>query len=755
MKSRRPTKWDPTKGVRMARSASRVARGAMSGRFSSIFTPFILIGVALMTVPVAGEPASPKNAAARPSTPPPLNVRIADDTALFALLRADRPELEPIRRAAAAENLDEARRLFCLHLANRKSPTYFFTRDDGPALLKTFETISPGYSKSQIAAAHKMIARDIAIEGDRRQLARKIEWLQGPLEWTNVLSRFMYWESELVAWWKTGDAKYAEDFVDVMRQWVDANPAPDRIDNTFSKNGNVWRTLEMGIRGDNWMRAFTGFFNAPCFTDADKVKMTRSLVEHARLLHAFNKDRGYAAGNWQVVEVTGLLSIALSFPEFEESDAWRDTALRTLESHLEKGVYADGAFMECTPGYHNWVAERLMTAARLCEINGVSTPLLEGKYRRMYEFLLAIATPDRAMPMVGDCGRSPRNVCGPLANAALLFQDSQFRFFASDDVSIDAVWIFGPDAAARYRAIAPKRPAFTSTRLPDSGFITMRSGWQNDARYLFFNAVRYGGGHSHPDSLSVDIFADRLLVTDSGRENYNHPLHRQYYRKTRAHNVVVIGGREQPLKLDPVVEAWETNETYDFARASIAYDGFTHRRSVVFIKPDYWVIRDEIEGSGETEEDLEQIWNFPPSTVKVDGTSSIRTDDNGKTNLHIIQAQTDGLSASVEEGWYGPNAGASVHSPTGVFRKRAALPAMFVTVLYPVRAGNAPVVELESDRTGSAGKGAKSTVDETVVRIGKEDRVVIRSGVAESGGATSSTREPLVEVTRKPESNPR
>lgn len=612
---------------------------------------------------------------------------LKDDAALFALLRSDLPALEPIRKAASSGDLDTARHLFVEHLARRQTPHYFFRIDDGPELLATLHAVAPNYVQSKIRQADRVLERDFTIEGDHRQLQQKIEWLQGPVEWTNVLSRFQYWESELVAWWETGDEKYARDFVDVLRDWIESNPPPDRIDNSFGTNGNVWRTLEMGIRGDAWIRAFFGFFRAPVFTDADKTLMVRSLVEHARLLYRHNRDRGYAPGNWQVVEATGLLCIAVTFPEFKESEEWRKIALELLEKHLRDGVLADGVHVECTPGYHNWVAERFLTAARLCDLNGIPTKLLNDKYRLMFRFNLAIAMPDGTAPMVGDVGRYP---VGPFLSAgAMLFQDPVLRFLASDNLTPDVVWKFGPEAVTRYNQVERQSPDFTSVYLPDSGFIVMRSAWKPTDRYLFFNGVRYGGGHSHADDLSVDVFADRLLVTDSGRENYNHPLHRRYFRTTRAHNTVMIGGREQPPKVNPTVHDWVTGADFDFARASITYDGFTHTRSVVFVKPDYWVVYDVIDGSGT--EKLEQIWNFVPSHLVVEEEGSVHTADAGKTGLYIVQALPSGLSVRREDGWYGPAAGRSEPAPTAVFSGTAALPFAFATVLYPTRE-DAPVV---------------------------------------------------------------
>ena len=52
-------------------------------------------------------------------------------------------------------------------------------------------------------AANKVLARDFEFLGVRKQLAHAPEWLQGPVEWTHVLSRFAYWQDLGLAYWGT------------------------------------------------------------------------------------------------------------------------------------------------------------------------------------------------------------------------------------------------------------------------------------------------------------------------------------------------------------------------------------------------------------------------------------------------------------------------------------------------------------------------------------------------------------------------
>ncbi|MDH7569892.1 MAG: heparinase II/III family protein, partial [Armatimonadota bacterium] len=360
--------------------------------------------------------------------------RVEDEAALYALLAPPSPDGGEIARLAAAGRVDEARSRFVAYLEARARPRYFVDWRTRAELMRALREHYPGTIEGHVRAANQALARDFTFEGDRRQVGRPVQWLQGPVEWTHILSRFGYWRSLGVAWAATGDEKYAREFVELLRDWVAHNPLPPRVTNSTGTRGNTWRTLEAGIRCEEWIRALFWFWDADSFTPEDKALLIRSLVEHARYLHAHELATGFQYGNWQVVECAGPAMVALLFPELREATQWRETAYRLLGEHLERDVHPDGAHHELTPGYHNWVAERLASVWLLAQKNDVPGPALPGnagaeafraKLARMWEFNLAIIMPDGAMPAVGDAGRG--SLRSQLALGALLFQRPDFR----------------------------------------------------------------------------------------------------------------------------------------------------------------------------------------------------------------------------------------------------------------------------------------------------------------------------------------
>jgi hypothetical protein len=130
------------------------------------------------------------------------------------------------------------------------------------------------------------------------------------------------------------------------------------------------------------------------------------------------------------------------------------------------------------------------------------------------------------------------------------------------------------------------------------------------------------GGHSHSDVLSlVARLGDREIQIDPGTYTYiADPVERNRFRGSAAHNTVRIDGRDQAIPAGPfrwnqkpavAIHQWTSSDRRDFLDASCACAGFTHRRRVVFRKPDLVVVLDTVDSAdGPGEHRLEQFWHL-------------------------------------------------------------------------------------------------------------------------------------------------
>ena len=634
---------------------------------------------------------------------PPADIAIKSEEEFFGLMDLELPGLQEVRKAVEARDWTAAKTAWARHLGTREEPRWVWSRRDKERIINVFGEQFGGL-KRHVPAADKVLAREFSWLGVSKTLEKDVQWLQGPVEWTHVLSRFQYWKSLGYAYWATEGsksrleaaptivrtgAKYAEDFVHMLKDWIADNPVPRILTNSRGKHGTVWRTLETGIRGDLWFDVMELFMDAPEFDAEAKYLMTKSLVEHARHLHRY--ETGFRYGNWQVVECTGLAAIGIMLPEFKEAAGWRERAFDYLVEHMAKDVHPDGSHHELTPGYHGWVMERFLKASLLCKRNGYEVPGLMDRHEKMFEFLMHLSKPNRRCPAVGDAGAS--SIRGNMGLGALLYDRPDMRYLAVDKVSAGWVWLFGPDVMERYEALKGAPPAFTSSMLPDAQYCMMRTGWNKDDKCLLFDCAPWGGGHSHQDRLQVIAYAGRDLVIDPGICSYDHPLSWQYYRKSEAHNVLLIDGQEQ-IQSDPKLIAWSVTSEADFACGEIADEkaGLRHRRSVLFVKPDYWVVVDHVFGEGEHE--LTRLFHFPLVEVQSDGNCARTKFAEGQ---NILVAGADGGQLEMRKGWIPTGGATAEEAPVAAFVNRCKLPAALCTVLVPFdEEGQLPEIETVS-----------------------------------------------------------
>ena len=599
---------------------------------------------------------------------------VTNEAAFFQLLDLSRTDLSKVRVAVKASDWPRAKQAWAEHLTARTSPVWIWSRADRSKIAQLYATQFGGLAQFT-NAADKVLARDFDLLGVRKKLGQKVEWLQGPIEWTHVLSRFGYWEDLGRAYWGTGKNIYARDFAGLLADWVDSNPVPEKISNDRGTHGSVWRTLEAGIRGQSWFDAMEFFMDAPEFEAEAKYLMTKSLAEHANYLAGWST--AFRGGNWQVCEASGLATIGIMLPEFKAASGWQKRGLDLLVEHMQRDVEADGSHWELTPGYHTWVMKEFLHVALLCQRNHIEIPGLLARHEKMFEVLEKLSRPNGTYPPVGDAGTA--SVAESLGLGALLYPRPDFHYLGTSNCVADWVWLFGPEVCERYGSLKSRLPDFSSVLLPDANYAVMRSGWEAQDKHLLFDCAPWRGGHSHQDRLQVTVFAGRDLIVDSGMCSYDEPVSHQL-RQSAAHNVVMIDGQEQ-LAANPKLLAWHTDDQADFASARVEAGGFLHQRSVLFIKPSYWVVVDRITGPGEHE--VTRLFHFPIGPARADGTAAQTSFPDG---MNIRVQPVDGAKLEMRTGLIATGLVKVEPASVAALISKGQLPQTLCTVLLPYAA---------------------------------------------------------------------
>jgi len=309
--------------------------------------------------------------------------------------------------------------------------------------------------------------------------------------------------------------------------------------------GDAWHPYPLSTRAGNWVAALS---LAPELAGAEVLESLRR-----QLAHLERNVEDDVLGNHVIRNARALVLGGLALDERR----WWDRGLQLLRRELPEQVLPDGGHYERSPVYHQVVLRDLL------EIRGASSEdwLVEPS-ERMQRFAAALGRPD---------------------GKPALFNDG------SVDLAPDLDLPAPPDGLAVF---------------PETGYVVLRAG----RIWLAFDcgqpAPPFLPAHAHADALSFQLWVDgRPLVVDPGTYTYEAGADRQWFRSTRAHSTVAVGGRDQ-------FELWGAFRAGPFPRvalrstqpleAELTRDGLRHRRRIT-VADGVLEIEDEVDGAGGAE----------------------------------------------------------------------------------------------------------------------------------------------------------
>ncbi|HLF26880.1 MAG TPA: alginate lyase family protein [Anaerolineae bacterium] len=528
--------------------------------------------------------------------------------------------------------------------------------------------------------------------------AGHIDWRFNPTssrEWLRRLNRHQWWPVLGLAYSHTGDERYAVAFVTQMLDWIVRNPPLSRKD----EKSPVWRLMETGLRMSvAWIPAFALFYTSPSFTDAAKLMMLKSIYDHCRFLARFKTNR-----NHLLREINGLAHVSVYFPEFIDAKAWQQIALDRLECELRQQINPDGSHIEVSTGYQWLVVDELGKAYDLLRMHNLSLPNenLAARLESMYQLLAYVIRPDFRFPELNDGFLLWPN--SRLARAGEVFGRADFTYVGTAGGQGDA-------------------PPQTSVAFNDGGLYVMRSDWTKEARYLIFDAGPYGGPHGHEDKLSIEVCAfGQPFVVDPGSYSYEEtdPF-RLYFVGSQGHNTALVDGLSQVRRwnkahLNPQAgpgnhAVWIGQPDFDYVAASYTegYGVFqlhrppaaaivndvSHTRRILFVKPDYWLMIDELQAAALHTYQL--LFHAAPEVAPCFGPEQrvvLGTTPDGP-RLYLIPVDTQNLQVSSVtgseapiQGWYSTGHLDKVPASVVLYERKGCASTILTTLLYPCAAG--------------------------------------------------------------------
>lgn len=626
---------------------------------------------------------------------------------IFQNLNLDYPGLQEVKKAYESNNIPQA----CKNLLN-----YY---GNSNRILKDLPSVS---QKSTTTA--DSILQDIYtfqnVSGQVPHLADgHLKWAHnGPendIEWAWALNRHYPTRDLLDVYAETGNPKYAEYINQFTKDWIISSwPYPAKKSGTA-----MWRGLEVSFRVKMWSQVFFDLWNTKLISPATRLLILSSLPDHAHYARNF-----HGQGNWLTMEISGLATVASSWPELKESKAWMDYSIATMVASMKDQIYPDGVQTELTSSYHFVALSNFKLFADICRKNNVPLPEYYTKtLEDMYNYLALTMRPDGFGLLNNDADLM--NNRKRLLDAASEYKRKDWEYIVSNGKS------------------GTKPNSGPSYFFPYAGQLISRSGFDTDAQYSFFDIGPWGSGHQHNDKLHLSVFAyDRDLLVDGGRFAYRGEVankFRKYATGSASHNLILVDGKGQAdgprVTETPLAEnLYVLTPEYDygsgiFEKFSGIEGQFSHTRSVVYVRGKFWVVADQLKT--DRPRNIETLWHWHPANqVKVQKSGIVAT-ANERGNLAIIPVNTSdwkvsevkGQEAPTIQGWYSKEYNTFEPNPTSIFSRQLNSSDSFVWILWPSE-GKCPSI---------------------ITKVVSKDEKSVTVRVAETGKGTWNIRVPFLD----------
>ena len=224
--------------------------------------------------------------------------------------------------------------------------------------------------------------------------------------------------------------------------------------------------------------------------------------------------------------------------------------------------------------------------------------------------LYNLTVPREASPDMGDTHPPAGHGIAPLIYRS---KDPVMRWYYSrfDRPSLTQFIFFDDSAKSKSPAEAGLA---TSTIFRDKGNAVFRTGWEEDSITMLFRAgPNFNHHHADQGSFLITAFGEALVTEAGWSDYYKDPYYATFFTQAVGHNTVLVDGNPESqtipdtpqfkaLNRYPRISDSITSEFYDGVGSELAsvYNGRLERytRRIVFIKPYYFVVFDDIAARG-------------------------------------------------------------------------------------------------------------------------------------------------------------
>jgi Heparinase II/III-like protein/Heparinase II/III N-terminus len=612
------------------------------------------------------------------------------------------------------------------------SKSFFFANEDVPRLVKLVRDRMPKQVEAIIERADRICEHRFDLLGfEDLDYGKQIDWHLDPVHgkraprdlWFKIkfldfaavgdakvtweLNRHQHLVTLAKAYRLTDDSRFASELIAQWQDWQEENPYPYGI--------NWASSLEVAFRSLSWLWVYFLLDGTPAMTADFRQEWLRAVALSARHIELYLST--YFSPNTHLLgEAIALFFTGALCPELRSSSKWKQNGWEILLRESQRQVRSDGFYFEQSTYYHVYALDFFLHARVLASRNRIPIP---SDYDRKLEQMLdalAVLCGAGAPPRWGDDdgGRvfdPRRNYAGhltdPLATGAVLFGRGDFKALA-DELPEETIWLLGEKGVAAFDRLEATNPDMCPVALAETGLYVMHCS-ENKLQAVIDAGPQgaFGAGHGHADALSLTMHAggSELLVDPGTFEYVGDGAERDAFRGTAAHNTLQLDERNQSNPAGPFrwgrltnaeAEDWITGQTFDLFVGS--HDGYSepdnsiiHRRWVFFRKPNFWLVRDLMSGSGKHQLDLRWHLNHELAPSKTDGCRFLSAGDG--PGIAIFSPEGATWRKTVEQTQWSPAYGIARAALAVRFWANTTLPAEFATLLAPIGLSPEPSFE--------------------------------------------------------------
>lgn len=443
----------------------------------------------------------------------------------------------------------------------------------------------------------------------------KVTWEVNRLQFlTHICLQYRY----------SGEHKYLQRFMDIIRSWKEANP--------YLKGVNWYSNIEVNLRIITWFLCWEILEATElCRKDPDFKKFADGLWLPLIYLHGQHADKHpskfSSSNNHLIAEASGLF-IAGAYWNFPKSKKWVRKAQKILEREIQLQHSPNGINREEASEYIQFITDFFLIAYIVGQRKGHPfSEAYRGMLGKIFQYICHLMGRSGRLPYYGDDddghtfvlahGEAGNNFQSLLASGAVMFKDPLLKAKAGP-FDLKNKILFGPEGEAVFESL-PQQEARSESRLyPEEGHFLIKTGRGSQETYLHVDAAPLGylsiAAHGHADALSFFLDIDGLsYIADVGTYTYHsEPEWRAYFKGTLAHNTIRVDEQDQASNAGPCLwvdhyqpELALATENEEKAVVKGSHNGYsqlgvTHTRTYEFDKKTGAIaITDKIESDGQ------------------------------------------------------------------------------------------------------------------------------------------------------------